>query len=76
MRWAGEKVGRLKPNGQIRGYSPLSRFLELETLSVGISGKLALWRSLQQLPEVAERLPGIDLAELVERAERQRAELE
>jgi hypothetical protein len=73
---AGEKVGRLKPNGQVRGYSPLSRLLELETLSVGISGKLALWRSLEQLPEVAERLPGVDLAQLIERAERQRAELE
>lgn len=73
---AGEKVGRLKPNGQVRGYSPLSRLLELETLSVGISGKLALWRSLEQLPEVAERLPGIDLTQLVKRAERQRAELE
>jgi|SRR5215211_3336538 len=73
---AGEMVGRLKPNGQVRGYSPLSRLLELETLSVGISGKLALWRSLEQLPEVAERLPGIDLAQLIARAERQRSELE
>jgi hypothetical protein len=72
----GEKLGRLKLNGQVRGYSPLSRLLELETLSVGISGKLALWRSLEQLPEIVERLPGIDLAQLVERAQRQRAELE
>ena len=47
---AGEKVGRLKPNGQVRGYSPLSRLLELETLSVGISGKLALWRSSSSYP--------------------------
>ncbi|HVL65050.1 MAG TPA: hypothetical protein VM573_07770, partial [Actinomycetota bacterium] len=29
---AAERVGRLKPNGQIRGYSPLSRVLELEGL--------------------------------------------
>ncbi|MEJ7570043.1 MAG: hypothetical protein WKF41_17480 [Gaiellaceae bacterium] len=72
----GEKLGRLKLNGQVRGYSPLSRLLELETLSVGISGKLALWRSLEQLPEIVERLPGIDLEQLVERAQRQRAELE
>ena len=73
---AGEKLGRLKLNGQMRGYSPLSRLLELETLSVGISGKLALWRSLEQLPELPERLPGIELGELAERAERQRSELE
>ena len=30
--WAGEKVGRLKLNGQLTGYSPLSRVLELEGL--------------------------------------------
>ena len=37
----GEKVGRLKLNGQIRGYSPLSRVLELEALAVGVPGS---WR--------------------------------
>ena len=76
VAWTGEKLGRLKLNGQVRGYSPLSRLLELETLSVGITGKLALWRSLQQVHEFAQRLPGIDLEQLVERAERQRAEVE
>ena len=45
LAWAGERAGRLKPNGQLTGYSPLSRVLELEALSVGIAGKLALWRS-------------------------------
>ena len=70
-----EKVGRLKPNGQLRGYSPLSRVLELEALSVGIAGKLAPWRSLRGLP-VTERLRGIDLEDLIERACRQREEVE
>ena len=70
-----EKVGRLKPNGQLRGYSPLSRVLELEALSVGIAGKLALWQSLQGLP-LTERLRGIDLDDLIERARRQREEVE
>src|SRR5215204_3923964 len=37
--WVAEKVGRLKLNGQVRGYSPLSRVLELESLAVGIAGK-------------------------------------
>lgn len=35
-----EKLGRLKPNGQLHGYSPLSRVIELEGLYLGISGKL------------------------------------
>src|SRR6478672_664976 len=30
--WAAEKLGRLKLNGQLHGYSPLSRVVELEGL--------------------------------------------
>jgi hypothetical protein len=74
--WFGEKVGRLKLNGQLRGYSPLSRVLELETLSVGVAGKLALWQSLQSVPALGSRLPDCDLDQLSERARRQRAEIE
>ena len=76
VAWAGERLGRLKLNGQMRGYSPLSRLLELEMLAVGIAGKLALWQSLEQIPGIAQRLPGVDLEQLVERAEQQRAEVE
>jgi hypothetical protein len=72
----GEKLGRLKLNGQVRGYSPLSRVLELEALSVGIAGKIALWESLQSLSGVAARLPDTDLAQLAERGSRQREEVE
>ena len=44
-----ERVGRLKPNGQLRGYSPLSRFLELESLALGLDGKKLLWANLGDL---------------------------
>jgi hypothetical protein len=76
VAWVGEKVGRLKLNGQIRGYSPLSRVLELEALSVGVAGKLALWESLLTVPEIGERLSRFHLDDLAERARRQRAEIE
>ena len=76
LAWAGEKVGRLKLNGQLRGYSPLSRILELEALSVGVAGKLALWQSLESVPALSEQLSGFDLDQLAERARRQRAEIE
>jgi hypothetical protein len=76
VAWAGEKVGRLKLNGQLRGYSPLSRVLELEALSVGVAGKLALWQSLQLVPALSERVTDCDLDRLAERARRQRAEIE
>ena len=71
---AGERVGRLKLNGRIREYSPLSRVLELEALSTGIAGKLALWRSLQAV--ALQSLAGVDLAQLADRAERQRSDVE
>ena len=46
MGWTGEKLGRLKLNGQLLGYSPLSRLIELEGLMLGIAGKLAMWIAL------------------------------
>jgi hypothetical protein len=76
VAWVGEKVGRLKRNGQLRGYSPLSRILELEALSVGVAGKLALWESLESVPALSERLSGFDLDQLTERARRQQADIE
>ena len=76
VAWFGEKIGRLKLNGQVRGYSPLSRVLELEALSVGVAGKLALWQSLQSVPAFGARLPDFNFDQLAERARRQRAEIE
>jgi hypothetical protein len=74
--WGAEKVGRLKLNGRLRSYSPLSRVVELEGLTLGVHGKLAMWRSLQQLEPTVPRIPGGLLAELVDRAQRQLEELE
>ena len=42
-----ERLSRAKPNGQLTGYSPLSRVLELEALVAGVTAKAALWRSLE-----------------------------
>ncbi len=46
--WLGEKAGRLKPNGNARGYSPLTRLVELEGLEIVLTGNRALWRSLER----------------------------
>lgn len=67
-----EVVGRLKLNGQLRGYSPLSRVLELEGLRLAVEGKRALWRSLQ----ASGRNLSLDLEALAGPAERQMEELE
>jgi hypothetical protein len=45
----GERIGRLKPNGRLRGHSPLGRVIDLEVLLLGITGKLRLWRLLEEL---------------------------
>jgi hypothetical protein len=74
VAWAAEKVGRLKLNGRLLRYSPLSRLLELETLEAGIVGKRSLWTNLEVLDD--PRLAGVDLRRLVERAETQRAAVE
>ena len=73
---ATERVGRLKPNGRARGYSPLSRFVELDFLAMGIDGKKLLWAHLRDLAGLAERLPDVDFDALIRRAEQQRATLE
>ena len=38
----GERAARLKPNGRVVRYSPLSRFEELDALIIGIDGKDSL----------------------------------
>jgi hypothetical protein len=73
---AAERVGRVKLNGRVRGYSPLSRFVELDLLAMGIDGKRLLWSNLRDLAGLAARLPDVDFDALIDRAERQRAELE
>jgi hypothetical protein len=74
MGWVTEKAGRLKFNGVLTGYSPLSPLVELEALSLGIEGKRMLWIALGA--SAGERLGAARLEELVARAERQRSALE
>jgi hypothetical protein len=72
--WALERVGRLKLNGSLLGYSPLSRQIEFEGLALGITGKLALWRALQLVED--ERLGRFDIAALETRAKAQQRGIE
>ncbi|MEA2156207.1 MAG: hypothetical protein QOE11_2347 [Solirubrobacteraceae bacterium] len=73
---AGERLGRMKLNGHLRGYSPLSRFEELDFLVMGIDGKVVLWTNLRDHAGLAERLPDVDFDALIDRARRQRTLLE
>jgi hypothetical protein len=73
---AAERIARLKLNGRLRSYSPLSRFLELDVLAMGLAGKKILWSTLRDSAGLAKRLPDIDFEHLIQRAEAQRAEVE
>src|SRR4051812_34268369 len=66
--WIGEKAGRLKLNGRLFGYSPLSRLIELEALALGVSGKLALWESLRAVADLNPVLDELELDGLIDRA--------
>jgi hypothetical protein len=72
--WIAEKAGRLKLNGRLTGYSPLSRLVELEGLHLGVNGKLDLWQALGRT--LGEGVAGFDFEQLARRAERQAVELE
>jgi hypothetical protein len=74
--WITERAGRLKPNGDLRGRSPLTPLIELEGLSMGIEGKRQLWLALAEVDAVAEQIGRARLDELIARADSQRARVE
>ena len=74
--WTAEKIGRLKLNGRLRDYSPLSRVIELEGLTAGITAKLGMWRALELWRSKGESIPPVDLTRLIDQAEEQLARVE
>jgi hypothetical protein len=74
--WIGEKLSRLKLSEAMTGDQDLKRLLEFETLSLGIEGKLSMWRTLSEVSEIHAELVATDLTGLAKRAENQRATLE
>lgn len=71
LAWAAEKAGRLKLNGHLLSYSPLSRLEELEMLALGVTGKRALWLSLLLLAPDEASLSTPELETLIGRAQEQ-----
>lgn len=74
--WLGEKLGRLKLNGRLLEYSPLSRVIEFEGLIAGSHARKNLWRTLAALAPEEPRIADIDYVHLVQRVDEQLAELE
>jgi hypothetical protein len=72
--WMTEKLSRLKL--RLESDSKLGVFETLETLSLGILGKRALWRLLSELSATNSFLKEINFQELISRAESQHGEVE
>jgi hypothetical protein len=74
--WIGERLSRLKLSEAATGDGNLKRLLEFEMMSMGIEGKLLMWRALIEVSHSHTELAATDLAGLVKRAESQRSALE
>jgi len=67
--WVAEKVSQFKLNRTTHG--DLGTFEALETLTLGIKGKVALWKTLTAVSEFDPRVPKRNYLDLIERAEDQ-----
>jgi hypothetical protein len=74
--WIAEKLSRLKFNERLTGSPQLTSLLEMETLSLGIAGKLALWKSLATVADRHPALAATAFDELIGRAQGQLEGLE
>jgi hypothetical protein len=54
----------------------MNAFITVETLSIGVEGKVCMWRALISVDDSNATLARVELEELLERAEDQRSRLE
>jgi len=74
--WLTAKLAELKLRVEDKKGGPLRLLETVETIALGIDGKLALWRSLAAAAELAAELRGIDYERLGQRAQAQRRRIE
>lgn len=74
--WVAEKASRVKFAGLGSGEPELGTFMALESLALGVQGKLSLWTALAHVADQHPALASVDLDELAERARTQYDALE
>ena len=74
--WLTEKVGEAKLKLDNPGGGELRLLEVLETLELGILGKLALWRALGAAADLVPQIRNLNLDQLERRAQAQHARLE
>ena len=74
--WMAEKASRVKLSGWTSGEPEVGLFMAVETLCLGVQGKLALWTALKEVADRHEPLASVKLDEMIERAKTQHSALE
>ena len=74
--WAAGKAHRFAVGELLTGDAHLSVLLEIETLALGVEGKLALWEALLAVASAYPQLMEDDLVRLAGRAREQRGRIE
>ena len=74
--WLAEQVSEAKLELDDDENGPLRRLERLETLAVGIDGKVALWRALNAAAASDKQLGSVDYELLAKRGEEQRTRVE
>jgi hypothetical protein len=74
--WLAEKLGEAKLHLDDAGDGQLRVLEAIETLGLGIQGKLALWRALRAVADRVAQLQDVDFARLEQRAIQQHQQVE
>jgi hypothetical protein len=69
--WVTEKASRVKFGGLTSGGPELGTFMAVESLALGVLGKLSLWRALEQVADKHPAIASVNLDELIDRAQTQ-----
>jgi hypothetical protein len=69
--WVAEKASRVKFSGVASGEPDHGAFMALESLTLGVVGKLSLWQALAQVKSDYPELESTDLDGLIARAQAQ-----
>jgi hypothetical protein len=72
----GTKITETKFSGETVGSADFGAFITLETLSIGVEGKLCMWKALKAIESEVPELADTDIDTLTERAQSQRDRIE
>jgi hypothetical protein len=71
-----DRIAKLRSSRAVGRKAELSRLVDIEALQLRVEDKFAMWRALQEIADLDQRLGNTDFAGLEERAHQQRDTLE